>query len=52
MFEWKILVKIIILALKVFVENTKKLSLADLKGKIELDEDYNYKKVKKSHVSD
>ena len=44
--------EIINLALKEFVENAKKLSLADLKGKIEFDEDYDYKKARESHVSD
>jgi Arc/MetJ family transcription regulator len=35
--------EIINLALKEFVENAKKLSLLDLKGKISFDENYDYK---------
>ena len=34
------------LALKEFVENAKKLSLLDLKGKIEFSSDYDYKKLR------
>ncbi len=40
------------LALKEFVENAKKLSLADLKGKIAFDDDYDYKKARGEGVSD
>ena len=36
------------LALKEFVENAKKLSLLDLKGKISFDKDYDYKKMRDS----
>ncbi len=35
---------IINLALKEFVENAKKLSLLDIKGKISFEDDYDYKK--------
>ena len=43
---------VINLALKEFVENAKKLSLLDLKGKISFDKDYDYKKLRENHVSD
>ena len=33
-------------ALKEYVENAKKLSLMDLKGKISFDEEYNYKSLR------
>ncbi len=33
-------------ALKEFVENAKRLSLLDLKGKIEFSDDYDYKKLR------
>jgi len=36
------------LALKEFVENAKRLSLLDLKGKIEFSSDYDYKKARES----
>ena len=42
---------IINLALKEFVENAKKLSLLDLKGKISFDESYDYKAMRASNVS-
>jgi len=43
--------EIINLALKEFVENAKKLSLLDLRGKISFDEDYDYKAMREKHVS-
>jgi len=42
---------IINLALKEFVENAKKLSLLDLKGKISFADDYDYKVMRASNVS-
>ena len=42
---------IINLALKEFVENAKKLSLLDLRGKISFGEDYNYKAMRENNVS-
>ena len=42
---------IINLALKEFVENAKKLSLLDLKGKISFADDYDYKAMRASNVS-
>lgn len=44
--------EIINIALKEFVENAKKLSLLDLKGKISFDENYDYKTMRENHVSD
>lgn len=38
---------IVNLALKEFVENAKRLSLLDLKGKIEFSDNYDYKKLRK-----
>ncbi len=43
--------EIINLALKEFVENAKKLSLLDLKGKIFFDDDYDYKVMRDNRVS-
>ena len=43
--------EIINLALKEFVENAKKLSLLDLKGKISFDENYDYKAMRDNRVS-
>jgi len=43
--------EIINLALKEFVENAKRLSLLDLKGKIAFADDYNYKNLRENHVS-
>ena len=43
--------EIINLALKEFVENAKKLSLLDLKGKISFDENYDYKAIRENNVS-
>ncbi len=40
------------LALKEFVENAKKLSLMELKGKIAFDDTYDYKEARRGHVSD
>ncbi|HHH18953.1 MAG TPA: type II toxin-antitoxin system VapB family antitoxin [Campylobacterales bacterium] len=40
--------EIIHLALKEFVENAKRLSLLDLKGKIKFDENYDYKQLRES----
>ena len=37
---------IVNLALKEFVENAKRLSLMDLKGKIDFSSDYDYKKLR------
>jgi len=42
---------IINLALREFVENAKKLSLLDLKGKIFFDDNYNYKALRVNNVS-
>jgi Arc/MetJ family transcription regulator len=42
---------IINLALKEFVENAKRLSLLDLKGKISFDDRYNYKALRENYVS-
>jgi len=42
---------IINLALKEFVENAKKLSLLDLKGKISFEENYDYKNLREKNVS-
>jgi len=42
--------EIINLALKEFVENAKKLSLLDLKGKISFEESYNYKDLREKNV--
>ena len=41
---------IINLALKEFVENAKKLSLLDLRGKIFFEESYNYKNLREKNV--
>jgi len=41
---------IINLALKEFVENAKKLSLLDLRGKISFEENYNYKDLREKNV--
>ena len=41
---------IINLALKEFVENAKKLSLLDLRGKISFEESYNYKDLREKNV--
>jgi Arc/MetJ family transcription regulator len=43
---------IVNLALKEFVENAKRLSLLDLKGKISFDKDYDYKKMRSNRVFD
>jgi len=39
------------LALKEFVENAKRLSLLDLKGKISFDDNYDYKALRGNNVS-
>ena len=39
------------LALKEFVENAKRLSLLDLKGKISFDDNYDYKALRGKNVS-
>jgi Arc/MetJ family transcription regulator len=39
------------LALKEFVENAKRLSLLDLKGKISFDDNYDYKVLRGNNVS-
>jgi len=41
---------IINLALKEFVENAKKLSLLDLRGKIFFDDNYSYKELREKNV--
>jgi len=41
---------IINLALKEFVENAKKLSLLDLRGKILFDDNYNHKELREKNV--
>jgi len=43
--------EIVNLALIEFVQNAKKLSLLDLKGKIQLSDNYDYKKLRENHVS-
>jgi len=43
--------EIVHLALKEFVENARKLSLLDLKGKISFDDKYDYKAMRSSYVS-
>ena len=43
--------EIVHLALKEFVENAKKLSLLDLKGKVSFADDYDYKAMRKTSVS-
>ena len=43
--------EIINLALKEFVENAKRLSLLDLKGKISFDDSYDYKAARQDNVS-
>ncbi|MEA1954231.1 MAG: type II toxin-antitoxin system VapB family antitoxin [Campylobacterota bacterium] len=43
--------EIINLALQEFVENAKKLSLLDLKGKISFEESYDYKDLRATNVS-
>lgn len=43
--------EIINLALQEFVENAKKLSLLDLKGKISFEESYDYKGLRATNVS-
>jgi Arc/MetJ family transcription regulator len=42
--------EIVHLALKEFVENAKKLSLLDLKGKISFDDEYDYKAMRNNRV--
>ena len=44
--------ELINLALKEFVENAKRLSLVDLKGKIAFDDSYDYKEARERYVSD
>lgn len=44
--------EIINLALKEFVENSKKLSLLDLKGQLSFDDAYAYQTLRENHVSD
>jgi len=44
--------EIVHLALKEFVENARKLSLLDLKGKISFDDKYDYKAMRNNYVSD
>ncbi len=43
--------EIINLALKEFVENAKRLSLLDLKGKVAFADGYDYKDLRENHVS-
>ena len=43
--------EIINLALKEFVENAKRLSLLDIKGKISFDDTYEYKAARQDNVS-
>lgn len=38
--------EVVHLALKEFVENRKRLNLADLRGKVRFNEDYDYKKMR------
>jgi Arc/MetJ family transcription regulator len=42
--------EIVHLALKEFVENAKKLSLLELKGKISFDDEYDYKAMRDNRV--
>ena len=43
--------EIVNLALKEFVENAKRLSLLDIKGRISFDDTYEYKEMRSNHVS-